>query len=350
MSKEQYFQYLYVLFYILIISLILVLIYLVYSAYFKKHKDTYQTNLNQNTMMSDYGYGERLSTFSNTPTPEKVAEFKKVKYICTFIYFSIETDSNNIDIYKVSNNFPEYIQQFVSDILPQINQSERKFKLVLCHGDWSVSRLWDSVQKILESKQLVSMYSVNCDKRHPKLFPIPIGLDYHTDFWSSSISPKSQESKLVEFQTQLPSMEKRNLSVYVNAHLNLTDTQPLHNYVGNRKYLFDKFNSHPLFYFELTPIPRDEVWKKHGQHLFIASPPGNGLDCHRTWEAMILGSIPIILSTELDPLFDNLPVVIVKKWEEITEDNLRKWRQSILSRKYDLKKLEQQYWVNFISK
>jgi hypothetical protein len=29
-------------------------------------------------------------------------------------------------------------------------------------------------------------------------------------------------------------------------------------------------------------------------HRFVVSPPGNGVDCHRTWESLYLGSIPIV--------------------------------------------------------
>jgi hypothetical protein len=34
--------------------------------------------------------------------------------------------------------------------------------------------------------------------------------------------------------------------------------------------------------------------KRLGESYFIVSPPGNGIDCHRTWEAIYHGCIPII--------------------------------------------------------
>lgn len=33
------------------------------------------------------------------------------------------------------------------------------------------------------------------------------------------------------------------------------------------------------------------------KHKFIVSPPGNGIDCHRNWEAIYLGCIPIVLNS-----------------------------------------------------
>ena len=43
----------------------------------------------------------------------------------------------------------------------------------------------------------------------------------------------------------------------------------------------------------------------------------------RTWEALALGCIPILEHTFLDPLFENLPVVLVNQWEEIDEQFLK---------------------------
>jgi hypothetical protein len=35
------------------------------------------------------------------------------------------------------------------------------------------------------------------------------------------------------------------------------------------------------------------------RYRFIASPPGNGEDCHRTWEALYLGAIPIVVRSPM---------------------------------------------------
>ena len=72
---------------------------------------------------------------------------------------------------------------------------------------------------------------------------------------------------------------------------------------------------------------------------FTFSPRGYGIDCYRTWEALLVGSIPIIKSSYLDYLYDGLPVLIVKDWNEINEDFLnRKYKQMTL-KKYDMRTL-----------
>eukprot|EP01094_Clydonella_sp_ATCC50884_P024300 TRINITY_DN6054_c0_g1_i1.p2 TRINITY_DN6054_c0_g1~~TRINITY_DN6054_c0_g1_i1.p2 ORF type:complete len:299 (-),score=75.73 TRINITY_DN6054_c0_g1_i1:247-1143(-) len=55
---------------------------------------------------------------------------------------------------------------------------------------------------------------------------------------------------------------------------------------------------------------------------FVASPEGFGTDCFRTWEALLSGSFPVVKSSAIDPLFDGLPVLIVKKWTDLSPELL----------------------------
>ena len=54
----------------------------------------------------------------------------------------------------------------------------------------------------------------------------------------------------------------------------------------------------------------------------MLSPEGTGIDCHRIYESIYLGAIPILKTSELDYFYCNLPVVIVKNWNEITHEFL----------------------------
>ena len=51
-------------------------------------------------------------------------------------------------------------------------------------------------------------------------------------------------------------------------------------------------------------------------HPFVASPPGNGLQSHRTWEALHLGRVPVVQRTlgAMDDLYAGLPVLIIDGW------------------------------------
>ena len=50
---------------------------------------------------------------------------------------------------------------------------------------------------------------------------------------------------------------------------------------------------------------------------FVLSPPGNGLDCHRTWEAIYFGAVPVIQRGTLSSsLAGDLPILEVADYRE----------------------------------
>jgi hypothetical protein len=55
------------------------------------------------------------------------------------------------------------------------------------------------------------------------------------------------------------------------------------------------------------------------RYRFVASPPGNGVDCHRTWEALYLRSVPIVLRSSLTEAFERLglPLWLVDSYDEL---------------------------------
>lgn len=53
------------------------------------------------------------------------------------------------------------------------------------------------------------------------------------------------------------------------------------------------------------------------QSTFVLSPPGNGPDCHRTWEAVYLGAVPVVLASAMPAeLAADLPILRVESYEE----------------------------------
>ena len=96
-------------------------------------------------------------------------------------------------------------------------------------------------------------------------------------------------------------------------------------------------------------MPRTQVWKELVKYAFAFSPYSNGPDCHRHWELLSLGCIPIIKSFGSNDMFEDLPVLIVEEWSDINkkllDDILEKFKHTIFN--YD--KLLLKYWVNKFS-
>jgi len=56
--------------------------------------------------------------------------------------------------------------------------------------------------------------------------------------------------------------------------------------------------------------------KQLARSYFVLSPPGNGFDCHRTWEAIYLNTIPIVLRNYFGFSDLNLPILEVDSFED----------------------------------
>lgn len=101
--------------------------------------------------------------------------------------------------------------------------------------------------------------------------------------------------------------------------------------------------------------------KTLSKYTFVICAQGGGLDpCPRLFEAILMGTIPILKSSSLDSLFINidLPVVIVDDWNSntITDDFLKKsfdkykdYYENIDLRKKTLNKLTMKYWWDYIN-
>ena len=79
-----------------------------------------------------------------------------------------------------------------------------------------------------------------------------------------------------------------------------------------------------LVYYEEKQVTRLITWNKQKDFAFVICPHGGGLDCHRNWEALCLGCIPIVKTSKIDKLYDNLPVLIVNDWNLIDKNLLNK--------------------------
>lgn len=87
-------------------------------------------------------------------------------------------------------------------------------------------------------------------------------------------------------------------------------------------------------------------------HKYVVSPPGNGRDCHRHWEALLVGTAPIILrDPALEKALLNLPVWWVDSYEEVTETNYEREAAKLphLWSTAEVKKLYVEWWETHIS-
>lgn len=83
-------------------------------------------------------------------------------------------------------------------------------------------------------------------------------------------------------------------------------------------------------------------------HSFVLCPRGNGVDTHRLWETLYMGSIPIVREDIAHRDWTDLPILFVKDWTEVTEELLQKVRMDFPNRQWNWNKLKASYWIQNI--
>jgi len=264
----------------------------------------------------------------------------------------------NYDFSKLKDGSSMYVcgtamPHFVRVVFPQLH-----VRIVLVTGDcdWSCpTDMFSSEQDLtsfLESDRLIHWYSQNCvHTHHPKLSQLPIGLDYHTmtnkqpTSWGPRTTPIEQERLLFEIRGAALPLPERLCKAYSNFHFAMTTR-----FAADRHAAIQGIPPECVDY-ESKPVPRRETWDSQSRYAFVVSPHGNGLDCHRTWEALALGCIPIVKTSPLDTLFSGLPVWIVQEWSDVTPTAMSEKMQEIYAMTAAAApsdKLTLAYWVDKI--
>lgn len=222
----------------------------------------------------------------------------------------------------------EYLHVFFLAFHPRINNP---YILVTHNSDLPIPGKYE---EYLDSPKLLAWFGQNVERvTHQKLFPVPIGLN-NRRWWEWAGSTET----LQRVQKETQAITKKNL-VYLNFNIK---TYPV-----ERAYVFSLF-SHVSF----CKRSKSVLWEKYlhdvAESSFVLSPRGNGLDCHRTWEAMYMGSIPILITSASDSMYKDLPVLIINDWKEVTSEFLETKLKEMEGREYHFDKLYADYWFELI--
>ncbi len=271
---------------------------------------------------------------------------------CTIFQSDIRSGNPNIQenllkhvcdgdsVYICTAALPNFVKSYMRNLTKRI---------VLVSGDSveSITAVNEAVcAAILECPYIVKWFAQNNHVTHSKLIHLPLGMDYHTmsvsnSSWGPKKSPYEQELDIRALVKDSLPFYKRQHKCYTTFHFEL--------HRGDRREAYDKIPK-DLVYYEPTRVSRNVSHMKQMLYAFVISPYGGGTDCHRTWEALILGCIPIIKSSKMDPLFDGLPVLLVKKWSDVTQELLDETVKDFQTKTFQYEKLTLEYWKTRISK
>ena len=239
-------------------------------------------------------------------------------------------------IYVKMGKINEFIQVF--DRIP--------YPFILITGDGDETFPDDIIpfnlfKNIIENNKIIRWYSTNCDETiHPKLSAIPIGVNFHCDAIWKNIPVHSQEALLDKIRSESKPFYEREHKCYATFHFSTYD-----NFGNPRKRAIEEI-SKDVVYYEPNRTTPEETFINQTKYSFVLSPHGHGLDCHRTWEALILGCIVVVKKSILDPLYESLPVLIVDEWSDITQELLDNTIARFKTMEFNYDKITLQYWYN----
>ena len=221
-----------------------------------------------------------------------------------------------------------FIENDLLSIKWVLNEAKKYKKVILHNGDKSPK------EEILNelTKNKIFVFGTNIRILNKYIEPIPIGienahfqrngsLDYYNPINISKLKIIKNNLLLVSFSVQTNPMVREKYTSILN-----------------------EFGYHNKYYRNLKDYRRILA-----SSYFVISPPGNGIDCHRTWEAFIHKTIPVI-ERKYD-LFKHidLPILVVDKIQDFLEfpdEKKLMIYNEILEKKYE--NIFIKWWIDYI--
>lgn len=246
-----------------------------------------------------------------------------------------EDGNKSIDPTKIQRNQSIFCQSDLAGELFENIISKINYPVVLLLGNSDENHDLN-LEYLLDSKSNISaIYAQNLLSPVPGVEVLPIGLEnawranYGRTFPFKFLRLKSKSKIFKIMWTFTVRNNPKERSAAAEALLN---------------------SSIAIRFMNLKPMKHRRTLNRYA---FIASPPGNGLDCHRTWEAMYLRTVPIIKRSHMAERYEELglPVWVVDSYDElidVTEGQLLD-KYEELKYKFDSPALWSGFWEERIS-
>jgi hypothetical protein len=227
----------------------------------------------------------------------------------------LDEEKTHIDITKKPKIIflkTDWIELFKQKVLPQIDY---QFKLITHNADRPCP---SNNLDLLEDSRLIKWYGMNCQIQHPKLQSIPIGVA--NEKW-----PHGNKDILLEIvDSEIPKTGLCYSNFEITTNLN------------KRTEIFNIIKTKPFIGIDAQKHSFKDYLTKFKSYKYVISPPGNSIDCHRVWEAIYLGVIPIIEKNIAMEYFYDLPILVVDTFNDITTKLLDSNYENII-KKYTIK-------------
>jgi len=216
----------------------------------------------------------------------------------------------------------------------------------------------DYHSSMMNLKSLKLCLANNLMFSHPKFLTLPVGLPQFS--YDKIIGNKNVILKLVSDTKKRKNLVYKNFKIETNRQCRsaLRDIKAKH-------ITEDVYDRSEKGYMEYV--------KGIHSHDFTICPAGNGIDTHRIWEAIYLGSIPIVkLEDQIRPIrfvqnntmysgviltgnriqkehFAHLPILFIDSWSQILNvDFLEEKYEEFHRKEWELQRCTMQYYIELI--
>lgn len=247
---------------------------------------------------------------------------------CNAMYFDqnkiisvSKSDISAIKKLKIIFIYTSCIDNFFNETYPLLDNN---FILISHNSDYPVEA---KHLKFLNEGKIINWYSHNCYCSHEKLICLPLGI-------ANSRWPHGNLN-ILEKVLKLNS-KKKNL-VYSNFNPQTNNERNKIKDILTKNKIFTESNNKNF----------EDYLKCISESNFSVSPAGGAKDCHRIWESLYLGTIPIVKYDTAFEQFKDLPIMFVKDWEEVSLELLNQ-KKSLFLENINFNKLDFLFWKNKI--
>lgn len=219
---------------------------------------------------------------------------------------------------------------YVEKIFDLMRSQPHQFVLITHNSDGNVTE--DLYAK--KPPNVVHWFAQNVLVHKHDLTPIPIGLERQGIAKERDVAG----TMLAQLLAGRPDKQKW---CYLNINPDTNDAERRH-VLRSLRWKFHFVTT------RTRRIPYVTYVSEMASHRFVLSPPGNGVDCHRTWESLYLASIPIVKDSVCMSAFASAGLMVVQDLSRISKADLRDFVEHS-GQAGDVRLLYFSYWKQLIA-
>ena len=216
----------------------------------------------------------------------------------------------------------DLVPMFFENVMPKIRHGVK----IITHN--SAIGIDLNHLQFLDNRGVEYWYAQNANIRHDKLISIPLGL----------ANKRWEHGNIIDIEKVMKTRADKQHLVYMNFDIKTNSSERLK---------VHSFFTEKDFVYSARTKPFVEYLKDLKSSKFSLSPQGMGVDCHRIWESILVGTIPIVKDCQNISFYKDMPILVIDDWSDVSQTFLEKEYEKIRSDWND-SKLFLDYWLEEI--